>query len=272
MVNRLRLSRSQIAKIMGNDPEAIKQFERLFAAADDQATVSDETTILAGSADTKAGQALDQLQRIADALEVLALAPVGDDDTPVGDIAPPVVPAASVDPLTPPVVVVPGDDWLQPTPQSHVIRNAYGWFASTADQTAAAINTATAMTFNTTFEAQDIAIGSPASRIVVSRQGIMNIQFSAQFQNTAGGAHQVWVWLRVNGTDVPNSSTVLRIEGNNTEQVAAWNFLQRFTAGDYFELMWEVSDVAVALLADPATAVHPAVPSILLSVTDNINP
>ena len=31
MANRLRLSRSQIAAIVGNDPEAIKQFETLFS-------------------------------------------------------------------------------------------------------------------------------------------------------------------------------------------------------------------------------------------------
>jgi hypothetical protein len=35
--------------------------------------------------------------------------------------------------------------------------------------------------------------------------------------------------------------------------------------------MWEVSDLAVSLLADPASAVHPAIPSIILTVTDNIS-
>jgi len=42
-------------------------------------------------------------------------------------------------------------------------------------------------------------------------------------------------------------------------------------AGDYFELMWEVDDLGVQLLADPATAVHPAIPSIILTVTDNVS-
>jgi hypothetical protein len=100
---------------------------------------------------------------------------------------------------------------------------------------------------------------------------IYNIQFSAQLINTAGGAHNAWIWLRKNGTDIPNSATVLRIEGNNTEAVAAWNFLLSMNAGDYFELKWEVSDVSVSLHADPATAVHPAIPSIILTVTDNIS-
>ena len=42
-------------------------------------------------------------------------------------------------------------------------------------------------------------------------------------------------------------------------------------AGDYFELMWEVDNVAVSLHADPATAIHPAIPSVILTVINNIN-
>ena len=155
------------------------------------------------------------------------------------------------------------------TPQLPRLR--YGSFYDTTDQTAALANTAYAMTFNTTDITNGVYIGSPTSRVYVDTVNIYNIQFSAQLINTAGGAHNVWIWLRKNGTDIPNSATVLRIEGNNTEAVAAWNFLLSMNAGDYFELMWEVSDVSVSLHADPATAVHPAIPSVILTVTDNIS-
>lgn len=147
----------------------------------------------------------------------------------------------------------------------------YGSFYDTTDQTAAAINTAYAMTFNSTDLSVGVTIGSPTSRIYVDRPNVYNIQFSAQFINTGGGAHDAWVWLRKNGTDVPNTATALRVEGNNTQDVAAWNFLLQMNAGDYFELMWEVSDTALSLQTDPATAVHPAIPSIILTVTDNVS-
>jgi hypothetical protein len=155
------------------------------------------------------------------------------------------------------------------TPQLPRLR--YGSFYDTTDQTAAVINTAYAMTFNSTDLSAGVTIGTPTSRVYVDTHNVYNIQFSAQFVNTAGGAHNVWVWLRKNGTDVANSTTTLRLQGNNAETVAAWNFLLDMNAGDYFELMWEVSDLAVALLADPASAVHPAIPSIILTVTDNIS-
>ena len=155
------------------------------------------------------------------------------------------------------------------TPQLPRLR--YGSFYDTTDQTAAVINTAYGMTFNSTDITKGVTIGTPTSRVYVDTHNVYNIQFSAQFVNTAGGTHNVWVWLRKNGTNVANSATTLRLQGNNAETVAAWNFLLDMNAGDYFELMWEVSDLAVALLADPASAVHPAIPSIILTVTDNIS-
>jgi len=147
----------------------------------------------------------------------------------------------------------------------------YGSFYDTTDQTAAVINTAYAMTFNTTDLSFGVTRGITTSRISVDRPNIYNIQFSAQLINTAGGAHRVWIWLRKNGTDVPDTATAVRLQGNNAETVAAWNFLLQMNAGDYFELMWEVDNLAVSLYADPATGVHPAIPSIILTVTDNVS-
>ena len=160
---------------------------------------------------------------------------------------------------------------LGPADTPQLPRLRYGSFYDTTDQTAAVINTAYAMTFNSTDLSAGVTIGTPTSRVYVDTHNVYNIQFSAQFVNTAGGTHNVWVWLRKNGTDVANSATTLRLQGNNAEAVAAWNFLLDMNAGDYFELMWEVSDLAVSLYADPASAVHPAIPSIILTVTDNIS-
>lgn len=147
----------------------------------------------------------------------------------------------------------------------------YGSFYDTTDQVAALVNTAYGMTYNTTDLSQGVYVGSPTSRVYVDTANIYNIQFSAEFINTSGGTANAWIWLRKNGTDVPDSASTVRVQGNNTELVAAWNFLLQMNAGDYFELMWEVSSVALSLHADPATAVHPAVPSIILTVTDNVS-
>ena len=160
---------------------------------------------------------------------------------------------------------------LAPANTPQLPRLRYGAFCDTTTQTAAAINTAYAMTFNTTDFSSGVYVGSPTSRIYVDTHNVYNIQFSAQLDKTAGGVGLVWIWLRKNGTNVPNSASQVRIQGNNAEVVAAWNFLLEMNAGDYFELMWEVDDTTVEILTEPATAVHPVIPSVILTVTDNIS-
>ena len=147
----------------------------------------------------------------------------------------------------------------------------YGSFYDTTIQTAAAINTAYAMTFNTTDLSVGVTLGSPTSRVYVDRANVYNVQFSAQVDKTAGGVGLVWVWLRKNGADVPDSAGQIRIQGNNAEILAAWNYIIQLNAGDYIELMWEVDDTSVILLAEVASAVHPSVPSVILTVTDNVS-
>jgi len=146
-----------------------------------------------------------------------------------------------------------------------------GSFYDTTTQTAAAVNTAYAMTFNTTDLSVGVTRGSPTSRIYVDRANVYNVQFSAQVDKTAGGVGLVWVWLRKNGVNVPDSAGQIRIQGNNAEILAAWNYIIELNAGDYIELMWEVDDTSVILLAEVASAIHPSVPSVILTVTDNIS-
>lgn len=160
---------------------------------------------------------------------------------------------------------------VQPAYTPQLPRLRYGSFCDTTVQTAAAINTAYAMTFNSTEISNGVYLGTPTSRVYTDTHNIYNIQFSAQLDKTAGGVGQAWFWLRKNGTNVPNSTGQIRIQGNNAETLAAWNYLLEMGPGDYFELMWEVDDTSIELLYEPATAVHPAIPSVILTVTDNIS-
>lgn len=159
---------------------------------------------------------------------------------------------------------------LSPPPREYRTPR-YGSFYDTTIQTAAAINTAYAMTFNTTDLSVGVTVGTPTSRIYVDRSNVYNVQFSAQVDKTSGGVALVWVWLRKNGVNVPDSTGQIRIQGNNAEILAAWNYIIPLNSGDYIELMWEVDDTSVILLAEVASAVHPSVPSIILTVTDNVS-
>lgn len=154
------------------------------------------------------------------------------------------------------------------TPQ--LVTTRYGYFYDTTTQAPAAINTPYAMTFNTVGFQRGVTIGTPSSRIYVDRLALYNVQFSAQLDKTSGGVGLVYIWLRVNGNDVADSATQIRIQGNNAETVAAWNFVVQLNAGDYFELIWLTDDIDCQILTVLAAPPIPAIPSVILTVTDNI--
>jgi hypothetical protein len=70
--------------------------------------------------------------------------------------------------------------------------------------------------------------------------------------------------------DVANSAGLIRIQGNNAEIFSAYNLFLSLKANDYVEVMFSVSDLSVELLAVPATAPVPGIPSIILTVNNNI--
>ena len=145
-----------------------------------------------------------------------------------------------------------------------------GAFYDTTTQTAAAINTAYAITLNNTSLTQGVSVGTPMSRVYVDRTGSYNIQFSLQLVSTNAAAKDVYIWADVNGTSVPNSATKLTMSGSSNSYVAAWNFVIRMSAGDYFRLMWSTSNTNVQIAAVAASAPVPAIPSVILTVASNI--
>ena len=142
----------------------------------------------------------------------------------------------------------------------------YGAFQDNTTQTAAAINTAYAMTFDTTDYSSGVDRGTPTSRLVVANAGIYNVQFSAQIQKTSASVGYIWIWIRKSGTDVVDSTTKIAVQGSTAETVAAWNWFIELAANDYVEIMWEVDSTAIKLLHETSTAIHPAIPSVIATI------
>lgn len=157
---------------------------------------------------------------------------------------------------------------LQSAPMYHELRTVkYGAFYDTTTQTAAAINTAYAMTFNSTSVVDGVTLGTPTSRVICNVPGVFNFQFSAQLVKSAASAGNVYIWARINGVDQTQSATKVTLSGSNAASVAAWNFMFPMAANDYFELVWSTDDINCKILAAGATAPVPAIPSIILTVS-----
>lgn len=141
----------------------------------------------------------------------------------------------------------------------------YGSFYDTTTQTAAVINTAYAIQLNTTDSSNGVSIVSN-SRITFTHAGVYNIQFSAQINSTASPISLIWIWLRKNGTDVPNSAGRVHIQGSSADTIASWNYVSSFAAGDYVELMWATDKTTTRLLYQAASSPVPAIPSVIVTV------
>lgn len=253
-INPLPITRAELSRFLPNHA-AIRAFEELFRVAGELTPAQiealrvlvQEATIQAESAGAQAAAANGALDRIAGTLELLATAP--------REVAPP---NDTLDFLA-----------LAPTP-TPLRRPRYGTFFDTTTQTAAAINTAYSITFNNTDLSEGVYRGATTSQIFVDTDGVYNFQFSAQLDKVSGGIGIYNIWAAINGTNVANSTGRVRIQGNDAELVVAWNYVLNLKAGDYFELKWSVDNIDCQIVAFPAAAPYPAIPSVILTVTDNI--
>ena len=118
------------------------------------------------------------------------------------------------------------------------------------------------------FEVTDISDGisiASNSRITLANRGTYSITFSAQIK-ADGGQDTLWMWLKKNGTNVANTST--KIVGKNGEEtVLTVNYVVDAVASDYYELVWENLNGYADLLYETASGNYPAIPSIILTVT-----
>lgn len=160
---------------------------------------------------------------------------------------------------------------LQMTPPPREFkRSRYGAFLDTTTQAAGAINTATAITFNTTDLSQGVYLGTPTSRIYVDTEAVYDFQTSLQLDSSVSTDERFNLWIAINGVAVPNSASTVRLKGNNSESILALNFFLSLKAGDYVEFYFSVSNTGVVAQYVAAAPPVPAIPSIILTVSNNI--
>lgn len=144
----------------------------------------------------------------------------------------------------------------------------FGSFAKTDDAALAAINTATAITLNTTVVSNGVQIDSlNSSRVVVSQSGLYTFSVSFQLSATNSSVKDVYLWFRKNGVDVPNTTIVHSLESGTAKTVQSRSYTLSLAANDYIELYWGSTDTGVSLSAIAATSFSPAAPSVILNVS-----
>jgi hypothetical protein len=252
---KLNLTRDQLAAFL-TDQQQIRQFELLFSTVDQlQVITGTDFEFQADTAAATANSALAQLAALAQESAINAALAENKANQAL----------ALLDKLNKAV------EGLQMTPPPREFKRArYGSFYDTTTQTATTINTAKAITFNSTDLSNGVFIGTPTSRIIVDSEGIYNFDTSFQLDKTSGGTAEFYFWFRLNGTDVPDSASQIRIQGNDAEIFSSLNYFFDLKAGDYVEMMFSTTSLSVELLSVVATPPVPAIPSIILTVNNNI--
>lgn len=143
----------------------------------------------------------------------------------------------------------------------------YGVFSKTSDQTPAVINTAYALTFDSTQISNGVVIGGTTSQIVVPVSGLYRFTATVQLSSGSSSAKNIWVWFRKNGTDIANSARIVTNDVNNGYVPIALSETVSLDANEYVEIMFAADSTSVTVDSVASTAFAPAAPAAVLEVT-----
>lgn len=114
--------------------------------------------------------------------------------------------------------------------------------SDTDTQYATADNTATIISWNTADSANGFTLNVD-NTATCEHTGIYKIDYSLQIANTDNAAHDVDVWLQVDGTNVANSTSRFTLPARKSAGVYAYgiaysSFVFSFVAGEKVALYW----------------------------------
>lgn len=159
-------------------------------------------------------------------------------------------------------------------PTGPVMTAVYGEFSDTTDQPVVSGGTLVVQ-YNTTEAANGVSVvNDPLSlrptRLTITQTGVYSFTLSPQLQHTGGGTVTIIFWARIDGTNVPRSSSSLEMGNNNNRTIPFIELITPMTAGQYFEWVFTSSGTNTSLEHFPAVVGPPfdipAIPSVIAGV------
>jgi len=162
------------------------------------------------------------------------------------------------------------------------IQNPHLAASDTTDQYADGNNDPTIVKWNTLDSGTGFTL-NPSYTATCLESGVFKIDYSLQYANTANGAHDVVVWLKVNGIDVPRSASKITIPARKSAGVPSYVLMYstvtfEVQTGDEIGLWW-ATDLAYNttgpvdgvymeyLPAQTSPYPHPSAPSAIGAIT-----
>ena len=149
-----------------------------------------------------------------------------------------------------------------------ILEDGHASLYRTTDVTAAAVDTAYAIQYETPTGAKRISLDvTDPTKIVFDESGEYLLMFSAQITSSSASTVNFYFWPRLNGSDAPNNTMVNSLHNNGATFVTSRSAKFDVTAGDYLQVMWATSSTSGRLDATAATAFAPAAPASTLHIT-----
>jgi hypothetical protein len=128
---------------------------------------------------------------------------------------------------------------------------------------------ATVFSYNATFEEQNISLVG-GTQITVQKEGYYEAWYSIQaYYDGTGSTANLYVWLRKNGIDVPNSNGTIENNSNNKYNLPIVPYILKLNAGDYLEFVAQGSDEGYQALYESGVSIPgPALPSIIVGIKE----
>ena len=147
----------------------------------------------------------------------------------------------------------------------------YGSFFSNQDQPIAAINTPQIVTFNNTYEANNVSLSS--NRIIFDKAGTYQFSFVASVFNSSNDIQNCDFWIKYNGVDFPNSGIMMTLKERKSSTEPSEQQMKLILSGtaqndgDYIELYWQGTSTSLELGYVPAGANSPVnSPSVIANI------
>ena len=137
----------------------------------------------------------------------------------------------------------------------------------TTSHTASVINTPTAITWDTLPYSQGISINSiDTSKIEFTNSGKYYMHFSCLLESNSSSNKEIWIFPRINGTDVDGSTIYHTLAANGHKRTLSKGGIFEITAGDYLQAMFAVSSLNLSIVPQPATSFAPSAPSASIEI------
>jgi len=135
-----------------------------------------------------------------------------------------------------------------------------GYFYST--QTQANLASPNIVTMDGTGLSQGVTlVGGTQLTVSKTANYTLSIMFQFTKSTSAGGNAVGFFWLRKNGVDVPDSASDATSGTVQQGVIASWSYTLPMVAGDYLEMVWYSTAANAILIAIPASAGPPAIPT-----------